>query len=157
MAKSQPEKTGPWNLSSQDSELWAAIYSVIKSSNTAMPASAKRLDMAKADMVILELIMRRPHSPSELAAALQVTNAAISIAIDRLEKRGHVRRTRHPEDGRKVLIEITPDAETEVGEELAPMFAHLHSVVAKTKKQDRAVITKFLQQVNQVLENHTDR
>ena len=157
LKKSQPEREGPWNLTSQDSELWAAIYSVIKSSNAAMPASAKRLDLAKADMTILELLMRKPHSPSELAAELQVTNAAISIAIDRLENRGHVSRTRDPVDGRRVLVSITKSAELEVGTELAPMFAQLHALVAKTPKKDRELITKFLQHINHVLQSHTER
>lgn len=153
----QPERNGPWHLSSQDSELWAAIYSVIKSSNSAMPASARRLSIAKADMTILELLMERPHSPSELAAALQVTNAAISIAIDRLEQRGHVIRTKDESDGRKVVVKITDVAETEVGAELAPMFIHLHSMVEETPKKDREVITNFLRKVDQVLQTHTDR
>jgi DNA-binding MarR family transcriptional regulator len=157
MKKSQPEREGPWNLTSQDSELWAAIYSVIKSSNAAMPASAKRLELAKADMTILELLMRKPHSPSELASELQVTNAAISIALDRLEARGHVARTRDPKDGRRVLVTITKSAEREVGAELAPMFAELHAIVAKTPTKDRALVAQFLHQINHVLQSHTER
>jgi len=42
-----------------------------------------------------------------LAAALAVHQSSISILLDRLEKRGHVRRIRRPPDRRIVLVELT--------------------------------------------------
>lgn len=122
-----------------------------------MPASAKRLDIARIDMTILELLMERPHLPSELARKLNVTQAAISIAINRMESRGHVRRVQHRADGRKMNVEITSAGMKDVADELVGTFAQIHSTVAKIPASDRKVITKFLQEINQILVEHTNR
>src|SRR5205085_4506160 len=47
-------------------------------------------------------------SMSDLAGHMGVTVATMSLAIDRLEQRGYVRRDRDPQDGRRVLLRITP-------------------------------------------------
>jgi len=45
--------------------------------------------------------------PSELARALQVSQPTMTGILDRLEKRGFVRRVRHGDDRRSVQIHIT--------------------------------------------------
>src|SRR3981189_1905423 len=46
-------------------------------------------------------------SPTKLFKGLMLSSAGISIRPGRLERRGYVRRTRHPEDRRGVLVELT--------------------------------------------------
>jgi MarR family transcriptional regulator, organic hydroperoxide resistance regulator len=47
-------------------------------------------------------------SMTDLAGHMGVTAATMSLAIDRLERRGYVRRDRDPQDGRRVLLHVTP-------------------------------------------------
>jgi DNA-binding MarR family transcriptional regulator len=47
---------------------------------------------------------------SELAERLGVTKQAAGQIVDDLEKRGYVRRTPHPEGGRRKLVVLTPTA-----------------------------------------------
>ncbi len=49
-----------------------------------------------------------PMSMTALAGHMGVTVATMSLAIDRLEGRGYVRRDRDPKDGRRVLLRATP-------------------------------------------------
>jgi DNA-binding MarR family transcriptional regulator len=49
-----------------------------------------------------------PVSMTDLAGHMGVTVATMSLAIDRLEGRRYVRRDRDPQDGRRVLLRITP-------------------------------------------------
>jgi len=44
---------------------------------------------------------------SEIADRLEVTLATVTVAIDKLERRGYVTRTRSEEDRRRVLVELT--------------------------------------------------
>ena len=48
-----------------------------------------------------------PISMTDLAGHMGVTVATMSLAIDRLERRGYARRDRDPADGRRVLLRIT--------------------------------------------------
>jgi MarR family transcriptional regulator, organic hydroperoxide resistance regulator len=47
-------------------------------------------------------------SVSDLAGHMGVTVATMSLAIDRLERKGYARRERDPKDGRRVLLRATP-------------------------------------------------
>jgi len=49
-----------------------------------------------------------PMTMTDLAGHMGVTVATMSLAIDRLERKGYVRRRRDPQDGRRVLLRVTP-------------------------------------------------
>ena len=52
-------------------------------------------------------------SPTRLFKSLMLSSAGITSRLDRLERRGYVKRRRHPDDRRGVLVELT-DAGREV-------------------------------------------
>ena len=56
-------------------------------------------------------ISRPPHrlSPTVLARGLMLSSAGVTSRIDRLERRGYVRRLADPNDRRGVLIELTDE------------------------------------------------
>jgi DNA-binding MarR family transcriptional regulator len=47
--------------------------------------------------------------PSELGERLIITRATVTGLIDSLERRWFVRRSAHPADRRRLLVEITPE------------------------------------------------
>lgn len=53
------------------------------------------------------LAARGPMTPTALAAELSLTSGGMTIALDRLEKAGLVRRAPNPDDRRSVLVEAT--------------------------------------------------
>ena len=46
-------------------------------------------------------------SPTKLFKGLMLSSAGITSRLDRLERRGYVKRTRHPSDRRGVLVSLT--------------------------------------------------
>jgi DNA-binding MarR family transcriptional regulator len=50
---------------------------------------------------------KQQSSPTRLFKGLMLSSAGITSRLDRLEKRGYVKRSRHPEDRRGVLVELT--------------------------------------------------
>ncbi|HET7420461.1 MAG TPA: MarR family transcriptional regulator [Candidatus Dormibacteraeota bacterium] len=48
-------------------------------------------------------------SPTQLFKGLMLSSAGITSRLDRLEKRGLVRRIRHPNDRRGVIVELTDE------------------------------------------------
>lgn len=71
----------------------------------------------------------QPLEPSVIAERLVVTTGSMTSLLDNLEKRGLVRRLPHPDDRRKLLIDITPDARAIVDELLPTLHARERDVI----------------------------
>jgi len=84
-------------------------------------------------------------SMTDLAAHMGVTVATMSLAIDRLERRGYARRDRDRADGRRVLLRITPSGlrVREAKSVLDPVRVEL--LLAQLSPADREAALKGLQ------------
>lgn len=82
--------------------------------------------------VLKELAMRGTSQPGELAKAVGLKQATISILLDKLQARGLVLRSRGDADRRTVFVQITPNGRRMLAEapdllqaEFGARFAHL--------------------------------
>ena len=84
----------------------------------------------------------QPLEPSVIAERVVVTTGSMTSLLDNLEKRGLVRRLPHPSDRRKLLIDITPEAQAIVDEFLPAFHARERDVVtaALTTSQQRTLL-----------------
>src|SRR5262245_2090873 len=82
----------------------------------------------RTDLQLIDVLRSRgPLTASQLARAVGLTSGGLSIALERLERMGYIRRSQHPDDRRSVLVEAT-DA-------LAPLEAEMFgSVAERTRK-----------------------
>ena len=62
---------------------------------------------------------REPLEPTVIAGRLLITTGAMTSLLDTLEKRELIRRLPHPDDRRKLLVDITPAAQ-EIVDDLLP-------------------------------------
>jgi DNA-binding MarR family transcriptional regulator len=79
-----------------------------------------------------------PLEPSVIAERLLITTGSMTSLLDTLEKRGLIQRMPHPDDRRKLLIDITPAAQTVLDELLPSLHAREHQVISNalsTKEQ----------------------
>src|SRR3954449_13476940 len=84
----------------------------------------------------------QPLEPSVIAERLVVTTGSMTSLLDNLEKRALVRRLPHPDDRRKLLIDITPEARLIVDELLPALHARERDVIgaALTVTEQRALL-----------------
>ncbi len=84
----------------------------------------------------------QPLEPTVIAERLMVTTGSMTSLLDNLEKRGLVRRLPHPEDRRKLLVDITADARAIVDELLPSMHARERDVIgaALTAGEQRTLL-----------------
>lgn len=71
---------------------------------------AARSGLTFADYLVLGVVRRSPDhrsAPTAIAQTLGRTTGGMTLTLDRLEAAGLVRRTRHAEDGRRVVVELT--------------------------------------------------
>src|SRR3954453_12430092 len=92
----------------------------------------------------------QPLEPSVIAERLGVTTGSMTSLLDNLEKRGLVRRLPHPDDRRKLLIDITPEAEAIVDELLPTLHVRERDVIgaALTTSEQRTLL-RYLAKLQQ--------
>jgi DNA-binding MarR family transcriptional regulator len=90
------------------------IYEVRRSQNATDrfdQAVADAIGLNRTDMRCLDVISREGPVPAgRLADETGLTTGAITTVLDRLERGGFARRVRDPNDRRRVLVELTPEA-----------------------------------------------
>ena len=114
---------------------------------------AKQYQLTGPQVVCIRQIQRdTPTSPGELARAISLSQATVTGILDRLLKRGLVRRERSEEDRRRVIVTLTSS-----GKELArtvpsPLQERFAERLAALPDENRAVISTVLQQVVRMME-----
>jgi DNA-binding MarR family transcriptional regulator len=84
-----------------------AVLGELESTGTALfhQAAAASYGLGITDMKALQILLQEgPQTPGDLATRLGLTTGAVTSVVDRLARRGMVRRAPHPVDGRKVLV-----------------------------------------------------
>ncbi|WP_245919569.1 MarR family winged helix-turn-helix transcriptional regulator [Melittangium boletus] len=100
------------------------------------------------DLVALDhLIAQGPKTPSDLASLLEVTTAASTHIVDRLERAGHVSREPDATDRRKVLVVPVAASVDRVRQVVEPVLERLDAIIDGLSEADVAVIERFLGQI----------
>jgi DNA-binding MarR family transcriptional regulator len=91
--------------------------------------------------------VRGSASPNQLTSELGTDTAGMTRLVDRLEAKGLVRRARHPEDRRSVVIELTP-AGRALLPNLPPVFGQVTSrLLGGFSAEEITVLTRMLQRM----------
>ncbi len=121
-----------------------ALRELLSLSETVAPTIARRAGMSHSELRTLELLVREPYGPAELARELGVTTAASSGIIDRLVERGHVVRQAHSTDGRRTVVVMTESGREELLAHLLPMFRALGELDAELDDHERDIVERYL-------------
>ena len=91
-------------------------------------------------------------SPTRLAKGLMLSSAGITSRIDRLERRGLVRRLDDPDDRRGVIIELTDDGRDVVDEAVAALAISDRQLLERLDPQEVEQLEGLLRKVLALLE-----
>jgi DNA-binding MarR family transcriptional regulator len=92
-------------------------------------------------------------SPTRLFRGLMLSSAGITSRLDRLESRGYVERTRHPNDRRGVNIELTDAGRKVLEEAVSANNASEHGLVTGLSSAERRSLGKLLKKLLAALES----
>lgn len=101
------------------------------------------------------LLTSGPSTPTELADRLDISTAALSLVVQRLEAAGHVERAPHPQDGRKVVLTPAAGSAARAQALVAPLIAGVEAVIGEMSSADRAVVQTFLDRLLDVYDDVT--
>ncbi len=79
-------------------------------------------------------------SPTQLFQGLMLSSAGITSRLDRLERRGYVKRTRHPSDRRGVLVTLTNDGRKVLEQAVTADAAGEQELLSALTKEDRRAL-----------------
>lgn len=121
-------------------------------------AVAERLGINATDLKCLELAVGEDEiTPTRLAELSGLTSGAITGVLDRLERRGIVRREADPNDRRRVVVRVDPDRAAEITALYAPFLAATSELLADWAPAEREALTEYLVGVSAALEKEIVR
>ena len=88
------------------SRAWIALHEFVTGQDR-RGALRAALDLGPAKVELLIRLVEGPMTLREIARAIDVDPPAATVGVDRLEARGLVYRTPHPDDNRRKLVHLT--------------------------------------------------
>jgi DNA-binding MarR family transcriptional regulator len=124
-------------------------------------AVADRLGISITDHKCLDIAQRSSRNQTVTAGMLAeqtgLTTGAITGVLDRLEKAGFIRREKHPNDRRQVVVRVLDDRAAEFDEIFGPMQKAWEQYCRRFDPEQLAVIREFVAGAKQLLIQHTER
>ncbi len=100
--------------------------------------------LSAAERLCLSFLWPGPQTASAIAREIRLTPAAVTSLIDRLERRGFVRRKADPGDRRKVMVEAAEEAQRVTAEAYLPLGIAGAAMLEKYGEADLRVAQAIL-------------
>ncbi len=120
-------------------------------------AVGRRLGLNPTDLRCLDWLTEGAVSAGELGASTGLSSAATTTMLDRLERKGYLRRWRDTVDRRKVLVELTPHAREVIDDLYGPLGREGDRLLARFTTDELAKVRDFLLEATEVVDRHRAR
>ena len=90
-----------------------------------------------------------------LGEAVDLRSASVTALVDRLERVGHVRRVRDPEDRRRVGLEMSESAMAAGAEHFGGLARDLVTAMGDYSDEELAVVRRWLEDMTAVITRHS--
>jgi DNA-binding MarR family transcriptional regulator len=116
-------------------------------------ATASRAGLNVTDaQCINALVLDGPQTPGRLAQLMGITTGgAITAVIDRLERAGYVKRSRDPDDRRRVIVEPVPEKVARFAEFFEPIGRHFGESLARFGDEQLRFLLEWVRANNEAM------
>jgi DNA-binding MarR family transcriptional regulator len=116
-------------------------------------AIADQLGLGPTDLKCLDAARDEPHlTPGRLAQITGLSTSATTAALDRLERRGFIKRLRDEHDRRRVFVRSTGQHEADTAQLFAPIAAATAAIFDDYTVEQLRLIADFFERLNKVNE-----
>jgi DNA-binding MarR family transcriptional regulator len=123
------------------------VHRVARELNSALDRQLTGFDLTAQQAVLLLLAARQKVGPSQLKDRLGTDTAGMTRLLDRLEAKNLLTRSRHPDDRRAIIIELT-EAGRALVPRLAPIFRRVNGQLLDGLGEDEVLrLTTTLQRM----------
>jgi MarR family 2-MHQ and catechol resistance regulon transcriptional repressor len=110
--------------------------------------SIKRTELGDSDFRVLEVLLHKGPLPvNTIGPKVWLTPGSISVAVDRLVKRGLVSRNDHPGDRRVRRVELTPKGRALISRGFGEHAAAMENAVSVLSKNERLTLLRLLKKL----------
>jgi DNA-binding MarR family transcriptional regulator len=111
---------------------------------------ADRIGMNLTDLQVLHLLQlaEAPMTPGRLARLTGLTSGGVTVALDRLETGGFIKRRPNPDDRRSLIVQIIPSSIRKFEPHYRAVGEGLDRILRGTDATSLETIRKFFQQTN---------
>jgi DNA-binding MarR family transcriptional regulator len=112
-------------------------------------AAEAGLDLAEGDILFTLRRSGEPFrlSPSAISAALLVSSGTLTSRLDRLERKGFIRRVPHPTDRRSTEVELTPRAVEAVDAGIRRHVANEQEMLSALSEREQEQLDRLLRKL----------
>lgn len=114
----------------------------------------RKLAVNPTDLRCLDWLTERAMTAGELGAATGLSSAATTTLVDRLERRGFVRRQRDTVDRRRVVVELTDHGRGVLGELYGPLAREGGRLLARFSDEELTRLRDFLLEATKAVDKH---
>jgi MarR family transcriptional regulator, organic hydroperoxide resistance regulator len=116
--------------------------------------AADRIGLGLTDMQMMHMLaLYGASTPSRLAALTGLSSGGVTVAIDRLEKAGYVRRKPNPSDRRSLLVTLIPARLQKLGEMYTGIEDETRRQLATLPQSDLEAVVRFFEAMGNVRNN----
>ena len=138
-------------------EVGRALQAYQRSTQSFDDEVGRILGLNPTDLRCLDWLTEGAMTATRLAEATGLSAAATTSMIDRLERKGFVRRQRHDTDRRQVLVELTEEGLERVGRLYGPLVAEGAPLLAGFTTAELATMRDQLVAMREMTDRHRAR
>jgi MarR family transcriptional regulator, organic hydroperoxide resistance regulator len=113
--------------------------------------AAEKAGLGLTDMQMLHMLqLYGPSTPSRLGAWTGLSSGGITVALDRLEKGGYVRREPNPADRRSLLITLVPTRLRKIAAMYEGVEKETRRLLATLPQSDLEAVVRFFETLEAV-------
>lgn len=132
------------------SALSLALRQFHASSSFAGLSVAEKLGLLSTDLQLLNFLeLYGPATPGSLARYMGLSSGGVTVALDRLERAGTIRRRTNPADRRSWLISIRAAQGKRIAAKYASEQVRFHAALAQFSKPELRIILRFFSAANE--------
>jgi MarR family transcriptional regulator, organic hydroperoxide resistance regulator len=119
--------------------------------------AAEKAGLGLTDMQMLHMLqLYGPSTPSHLAKWTGLSSGGVTVALDRLEKAGYLRRGPNPEDRRSLLITLIPVRLRRVAAMYEGVENETRRLLATLPQSDLEAVVRFFETMHEVRRDRDD-
>lgn len=116
---------------------------------------ADRLGINYTDQQVLNIVdLLNDAKPGDIARLTGLTTGGVTLALDRLEQAGFVRRERNPQDRRSVIIRMVPERRRQILEQHQTANEIMARIFSAYDQRELALILDFFARTNRARVEH---
>ena len=128
--------------------VWLVLMKAFQAIMPHAAESIERTDLGDSDFRVLEVLLHKGPLPvNTLGPKVWLTPGSISVAVDRLVKKGLVLRKNHPRDRRVRRVELTAKGQALIARGFREHAAAMEIAVSVLSKNERLTLLRLLKKL----------